>query len=406
MVNEQSPPDDIPVSASDDAEDGMQSFDTNAGAQDGVNRCPRCGATDIQLRASTGMLVCTFCRAEWNEARFDQEAVGGSIADIRGTTIGSGAANIQADVSEVLTLKCAGCGAEVVVNTAEAMAARCHWCRHVLTINEQVPNGAVPDAVLPFALTREQAIENINKFAGARKLFANREFVQQFTPENVFGVYLPYMVVDANASVQVWGKGEVQLRSYTRKQGEREQRLYDAEVYEIERRVDFTVDDLAIESSSERLDMNRRVNTNNIINAIQPFDTAEAVQWNANYLNGFSSEKRDSDVTGLEPVLDDRLLSIGRSQVQESVRGYNRGVRWEGERIAVGGSRWIAMYVPVWLYAHTDQSSQMTHYIAVNGRTGKTQGSVPVSHPRIWLAAAAAGVVLEVPIALYLAVAQ
>ena len=46
----------------------------------------------------------------------------------------------------------AGCGADVVVNTEEQMGARCHWCRHVLTINEQVPNGAVPDAVLPFSI--------------------------------------------------------------------------------------------------------------------------------------------------------------------------------------------------------------------------------------------------------------
>ncbi|MES2570350.1 MAG: hypothetical protein V4710_09905, partial [Verrucomicrobiota bacterium] len=45
----------------------------------------------------------------------------------------------------MVTLKCGGCGAEVVVNTAEQMGARCHWCRHVLTVNEQIPNGAVPD---------------------------------------------------------------------------------------------------------------------------------------------------------------------------------------------------------------------------------------------------------------------
>lgn len=385
---------------------GVQSFDTSGAANDGVNRCPTCGSTDIRLRASTGTLVCLFCRAEWNEAVFDQEVVGGAITDIRGTVIGSGAADIQADVSDILTLKCAGCGAEVVVNTSEAMSSRCHWCRHVLTINEQIANGAVPDAVLPFTLTREAAIECISKFAGARKLFADRQFLKEFTPENVFGVYLPYMVVDANAEVRVWGKGEVQLRSYTRKQGEREQRLYDAELYEVERQVAFTTDDLSIESSSERLDMNRRVNTNNILNAILPFDAPNAVKWNANYLNGFSSEKRDSDVARLQPILDEKLLSIGRSQVEQSVRQYGRGVRWEAERVDVTGSRWVSMYVPVWLYSYTSGSSEMVHYIAVNGRTGKTMGSIPVSHPRILLAALAAGTVLEVPIALYLAVAQ
>ena len=55
------------------------------------------------------------------------------------------------------------------------------------------------------------------------------------------------------------------------------------------------------------------------------------------------------------------------------------------------------MYLPVWLYSFYQEgkSSSMVHYIAVNGRTGETMGSVPVSHGRLILAALAAGTVLE-----------
>ena len=35
---------------------------------------------------------------------------------------------------------------DVVVDTAHAMNARCHWCRHTLNVNQRTPNGAVPDA--------------------------------------------------------------------------------------------------------------------------------------------------------------------------------------------------------------------------------------------------------------------
>jgi hypothetical protein len=38
----------------------------------------------------------------------------------------------------------------------------------------------------------------------------------------------------------------------------------------------------------------------------------------------------------------------------------------------------------------------MAHYIAVNGRTGEVMGSVPVSHPRLFGAAFAAGASVEV----------
>ncbi len=366
----------------------------NERLDDGVNRCPQCGATEIQLRPSAGMLICLFCRHEWSEDRLDETIDNGDLATLSGITMGSGATDIDTGADSQVTMKCAGCGADVVVNTAEQMGARCHWCRHVLTINEQVPNGAVPDAVLPFKITHDQAMEKIREFAGKRRMFADRAFVSEFTPENVVGVYMPYMVVDGNASADVAGFGEVKTRQYTRGSGDDKETYYDADVYEVDRHVDFTVDDLTLESSAERAHMNSSVNTNNVINTILPFDTENAVKWNASYLSGFTSEKRDQDVDHLLPELEDQLLSIARSEVTASVKRYDRGVRWERERIEVHGSRWVAMYLPVWLYSHQSEGG-MVHYIAVNGRTGEVMGSVPVSHKRLFLGALAIGTFLE-----------
>ena len=369
----------------------------NERLDDGINRCPRCGATEIQLRPSVGMLVCLFCRHEWAEARLDETIVNGDLAALRGTTIGSGASDIDTGADSLITMKCAGCGAEVVVNTAEQMGARCHWCRHVLTVNEQVPNGAVPDAVLPFAITKDTATVKIREFAGKRRMFADRAFVRGFKPENVFGVYMPYMVVDGNVSADVAGFGEVETRQYTRGTGDNKETVYDADVYEVRRHIDFTVDDLTIEASSERAQMNAAMNTNNVINTILPFDTENAVKWNASYLTGFTSEKRDQDVAHLTPELEDQLLSIARSQVASSVDAYDRGVRWERERVEVHGTRWVAMYLPVWLYSHYDErgGKSIVHYIAVNGRTGEVMGSVPVSTPRLLAAALTVGTLIE-----------
>lgn len=365
---------------------------------DGINRCPRCGSTEIQLRPATGMLICMFCRYEWSEQEVEGNLFGEQpLADLSGTVLGSGASDIDQTTSEVVTLKCGGCGSEVVVNTANEMAARCHWCRQVLTINNQVPNGAVPDAVLPFSLTHEQAVQAIREFANKRRTFAHKEFKAGFTPENVVGVYLPYMVIDANASSDVWGYGEVLIRSYTRGSGDDKTTYYDADVYQVQRHVDFTVDDLTVESSSERAHMDTFVNTNNVINTILPFDTKNAVRWNANYLTGFTSEKRDQNIDAMRPVLDQQLMSIARSEVRASTTNYNRGVRWEHEKLVVHGSRWVSMYLPVWLYSyyHEDRGHKMVHYIAVNGRTGETMGSVPIARGKMLAAAVALGIVVE-----------
>jgi hypothetical protein len=150
-----------------------------------------------------------------------------------------------------------------------------------------------------------------------------------------------------------------------------------------------------MESSRARGNFDASVNTNNIINTILPFDTKNAVKWNASYLRGCSSEKRDLNVKQLEPRLADQLLSIARAQVEGSTHRYDRGVRWEEEGLDIHGTRWVAMYLPVWLYSYQQPNSGLLHYIAVNGRTGETMGSVPVQQWKLILAALTLGTFLE-----------
>ena len=370
----------------------------SAELKDGVNRCPKCGATDIRHKPGSDLLICAYCRNQWQgEGIEEQFGLGEGLDTLTGTTVASGARDIAADVAALQTFKCSGCAAEVTINTESAMTARCHWCRHEFGVNEQVANGAVPDAVLPFRITKDDAVARIRQFVGKRNLFALKAFKEEFTPENVIPVYLPYMIVDGRASAEVAGKGEIETRRYTRGEGNNKTTYYDADVYQVGRRVDFTVDDLPLESSRERGNLDTAANTNNIINTIQPFDTKNAVKWNASYLRNCSSEKRDLDVSDLQPRLDDALLSVARAQVHGSVSRYDRGVRWEQERLAVHGTRWVAMSLPVWLYSYQQRrgSGSMLHYIAVNGRTGETMGSVPVQRWKLLLAALTTGTFVE-----------
>lgn len=371
---------------------------TDKSLRDGLNPCPKCGSTDVRQRAGSDRLVCLYCRHEWSTARVEEAfGLGEGIAELRGTQVASGARDIEAGAQSLRSYQCAGCGAEVVINTETTLTARCHWCRHVLGVNEQIANGAVPDAVLPFSIKKDDAVARIRRFADKRRLFALQAFKDEFTPENVVGVYLPYMVVDARGNADAAGLGEVETASYTRGQGNNKETLYDADVWQVQRHVDFTVDDLPLESSAQRGNLDTRRNTHNVINTILPFDTQNAVQWNASYLVGYTSEKRDSNVQQLMPRLHEQMLSIARAQMQPSVQRYDRGVRWERERLDLQGTRWVAMYLPVWLYAFHQggPNDGLRHYIAVNGRTGETMGSVPVQQWKLLLAALTVGTFLE-----------
>lgn len=356
---------------------------TDEGAKDGQNKCPQCGSTDISVNAKTGKLRCNFCRHE-----FEPEKIQGMETDItqlEGEIMGSGTQDIVEDTQNVMTFKCSSCGAEVVIDTSESTQARCHWCRNTLSVNQQIPNGAIPDVVLPFNLTKAEAKQQIEEFVGKRKFFAHPKFREEFTTDNIMGVYFPYMAVDVNSHARFVGHGEHQVRRYTRGSGNNAKTYYDADLYEVEREFDLTIEGLTVESSSDKLNKSSN-KTNNVINAIMPFDIENSVKYNANYLKGYTSEKRDTNVDQLRPLVDNQSKDIARFAANETLKEYDRGVNWSSEQLDVKGKQWKTAYLPVWLYSYQETKGEngILHYVAVNARTKETMGSVPIHMPKLF----------------------
>lgn len=358
-------------------------IETSNDSKNGQDKCPKCGATDISLNQNTGKLRCNFCRHE-----FEPEKISGMETDIsklEGQVISSGANNYNASASDTVTLKCSSCGAEVVIDTSSSTQARCHWCRNMLSLNEQIPNGAVPDVVLPFSVKKEEARASIEKFVGKRKFFAHPKFRREFTTENIMGVYFPYMLVDINAHANFSGEGEHETKSYYIGFDEDRQKVYDAELYHVEREFDVAISGLSVESSSDRLNNASKEKTNNIINSIMPFDVENVVKYNANYLHGFTSEKRDTSISDIKELVDTQAKDIARFAANDTMEQYDRGVRWDKEEFKIKGQQWKAAYLPVWLYSYQEVkgNKKLLHYVAVNARTKETMGSVPIHMPKL-----------------------
>ena len=356
---------------------------TDVGAKNGQDKCPKCGSTDISVNVNTGHLRCNFCRYE-----FEPEKVVGlenDISKLQGQVIGSGAQNIIADTNDVLSFKCSSCGSEVVINTSEATQARCHWCRSTLSVNQQIPNGSIPDVVLPFNVKKEDAKLEIEKFVGKRKFFAHPKFTEEFTTENIMGVYFPYMLVDINAHANLSGQGEHQLRKYYRGSGDSQKAYYDADVYHVEREFDLAINGLSVESSSDKLNNMSSDKTNNVINAIMPFDIENCVRYNSNFLKGYTSERRDVNVEQLKDMVNTQAKDIARFAANETLENYDRGVAWDNQELNVKGEQWRAAYLPVWLYSYQQVSGdkKVLHYVAVNARTKEVMGSIPIHIPKL-----------------------
>ena len=356
--------------------------------KDGITKCPSCGGSDIQLNMKSGLLHCNYCQREFAEV---SDGIDSDISRLSGLHLGMGASDIAYDASDVVTLKCTACGAEVVVDTNEAPQSRCHWCRNMLSLNQQIPNGAIPDAVMPFRVAKEQAQQLIEQFVGKRRFFAHPTFKAEFTTHNIMGVYLPYMVIDVNAHAEFRGEGEHETRRYTVGTGNNQQTRYDADAYWVGRNFDFYVDDLTIEASGDKLDQTTTVNSNNVINAILPYPLKDTVRFNANYLRGFTSEKRNVNRTTIETLVGMQVRDIARWQAFQSATFYGRGIRWDAENVSVKGELWKTVYLPVWLYSYLEHKSngqKFLHYVAVNACTGKTMGSVPMHKPKLFAVSA------------------
>lgn len=362
-------------------------LETKGNLKNGQQFCPNCGATETYFEPSVGKLFCPYCDSIFEGKKIEET----DISKIEGTIIGSGAKKINENFNNIVTIRCNGCGAEVVIDTNETTIKRCHWCRGILSINERIPNGSVPDKILPFKVTKEQAKQKIDKFVKSKSFFALPKFKKEYKIDNIMGVYFPYMLVDVNANCDFEGIGEkmdVKYQSSKLTIKSMDFNNYDINLYKIKRKFNMTIEDLTIETSKDKTDKNNSNKTNNIINSIMPFDTEECIKFQSNYLTGFTSEKRDMNIEDLEQKIMTQIKDVARHTLNKQLTIYDRGIRWDKEEVNVIGTRWISAYLPVWIYSYYEKNNKKLHYVAVNGRTNELMGSIPINKLKLFIISA------------------
>lgn len=352
-------------------------IETGKGLKDGQQFCPNCGATNIRFNKKYGKLYCESCETIFEDKII--EDLEKNISNLDGTIIGSGSKNINKEFKDIITLKCNGCGAEIMIDTKEKTYKRCHWCRGLLSINTRIENGTVPDAILPFQIKKEEADKRIKKYIKKRYFFVSNDLKKDFSNENIIGVYLPYMVLDAKTYCNFEGVGEHSMRIYKFEYDI----AYEAKRYKVKREFEVQIDDLTIEAIDKYADTSDDSRTNNIINSLMPFDTENSVKFSSNYLYGFNSENRNINIDDVKFETGIRIKDIARKAINKDLSFYDRGVRWEKENAYALGTQWITCYLPIWLYTY--KNKEETHYIALNGRTGELNGSIPINMKKLWI---------------------
>lgn len=351
-------------------------------AQKTKDICPKCGGTDLRLDTKTGKLVCSFCKTALpptpatHTVFFKTEDKNGLIR-----YMSAGSSDIDHEASPLVRVKCESCGAEVEIDTSSEKTARCHWCRNVLSLNKALPSGAIPDIILPFKVDRETAEEYIATYVKKHRFFAHPKFRREFCLDNIIGVYFPYMCIDKKGSAIFSGVGEKNGPNSPHNNGKKKE--YTALVYRVSRSFDAEILGLTIESFSENRNFQNKDRSTNIINSIMPFDVENAEDYRYSFIRDFNVEHRDMDYKNLLGPVHLQTNDIMTHVAYDTTKDlYDRGCCWKNKSIKIEKEIWRTAYFPVWLYSYVDRK-QFVHFVAVNGRTEETRGSIPINKSKL-----------------------
>lgn len=332
-------------------------------------QCPACTAP-LQYSPETEKLECEFCgssfeteeiEAQYREkeeaaARAMEEAAAKTQWDNSGVSDdwGSEAADMRA-------YTCPSCGAELICQETTAATA-CPYCGNPTVVPGQFSGALRPDYVIPFALSKEQAIQALKKHYKG-KIFLPGTFLSQQTLEKVQGVYVPFWLYDGTV------KGQMRFaaaRTRVYRQGQWE--ITETNHYDVLREGTLAFEKVPVDASSKMPD--------EYMDSIEPYDYAQLKPFSTAYLPGFMADKYDMTAQAGNDRADQRCLNTMEQALQDTVLGYTQCLP-RGKHLALERGKTHYALLPVWLL--NVKWEDRIYLFAVNGQTGRTVGVLPAS---------------------------
>lgn len=133
-------------------------------------KCPNCGG-DLTFDPASGKYKCEYCLSSFTQEEAEKanpkaaEALNGED-DAAGAQEASDAQKEssteetkgETEQGEAVVYTCPNCGAEIVTDATTA-ATYCFYCHNPVVLSGRLSGEYMPDFVLPFKISKEQAIE-------------------------------------------------------------------------------------------------------------------------------------------------------------------------------------------------------------------------------------------------------
>jgi ribosomal protein S27E len=335
--------------------------------------CAQCGA-DLRYAPGQTQLTCDHCG--------HTQAI--PAATERSRTRALGELDLQKGLSddlpmestaEIRTTTCPSCNAQVEFQGADH-AMECPFCATPVVVDSGTQRHIKPQALIPFALTEDQARGAMVAWMGSLWFAPNTLLEYARKGRALNGIYVPFWTFDADTSSRYSGArgtdhSETRTRTVTvnGKSEQRTETVTRTSWTPVSGHVSRAFDDVLVMGSTslpERLG-----------NELTPWDLAALTPYSPDYLAGFRAE---GYTIGLADAYAKGQAAMSRV-IENDAR---RDIGGDKQRVDSVSTDWSDetfkhILLPVWMAAY--KYNGKSYRFLVNGQTGEVQGERPWS---IW----------------------
>ncbi len=335
-------------------------------------KCPNCGA-ELRFNPTKQGFGCEYC-----DSFFTPEEC--KAANEKMQTEEEAQKPLQEEfAAETNLYRCPSCGGELITDQ-NTSATECYYCHNPVILEGRLDGSYRPARVIPFKISEEEA-HNIFKAWCKKRWFLPKSFTTESQLLHMRGVYVPFWV--ANCDVH----GEMRaLCKKIRSWRSGSYRYTETKEFDVYRNASLQFIGIPADGASKIEDA--------LMEAIEPFDYREALDFEMAYLSGFLSDKYDVNRSQVFPRIRNRAVNGSDQMLRASMTGYN-SIRVTQSEMHILRTQWEYMLLPVWFMTYQYKGKQYS--FAINGQSGKQAGTPPLNTAKLaWVCAgvAAAGTIL------------
>ena len=324
-------------------------------------RCPNCNAY-LVFDPESGEMKCDFCLS-----KFSVEQVKDNN-DTRGKSYNEGEEQAPEENinGEYTSFSCPSCGGEIIGDSTTA-ATECPFCGNPAVITQRLAGEFKPDFIIPFKITKDEAVKALTKLYGGKKLLPDA-FTKDNRVKKVAGMYVPYWICDCKLGGTIKYDG-TRVHSFS----DGRYITTRTDYYKIVRTGTVYFDNIP-EDGTTKLE---GIHTE----SIEPFDYSEMIPFSNQYLSGYVADRYDVKSDEVLGRVAERAKASVEEIFRNTVDGFSTVSRAEGNLDVQNGDIHFAL-LPVWML-NTRWNGE-TYTFAMNGQTGKMVGDLPVDKKKFW----------------------